>query len=210
MPRSKQQNEQMRAESRQKILSTARQLFAARGYDGCAVSDIAQQAGMSQGSIYWYFKSKEDLLKAVLAEAFADLGVMLAEVAAYEGSGIEKLDYLIERYIAFGNEQGGVDIQIIVSSLTAHEGLGRLAELEVNTAEIGQNVQQAVAAIIAEAQAEGGIRPGIDPNLSAIFLLSFFNGLAFLYREASTTLPRQPIQDAALRLVGGSAKLSTK
>lgn len=202
MPRNNAQNEQMRAESRAKILVTARHLFAERGYDGCSVSDIARQAGMSQGNIYWYFSSKEELLKAVLTDAFEGLAALFEEVAAPPGTGRERLDTLIQRYIDFGDTRGGAETTVIVASLTAQGGLKRLADLGINTAQIGAGVGQAVTAIVAQAQAEGAIRPEIDPGLAAVFFFSLFNGLVFTYRDEAAAIPRELLHAAVLRLVG--------
>ena len=203
MPRSNAQNEQMRAESRAKILATARHLFAERGYDGCSVSDIARQAGMSQGNIYWYFSSKEDLLKAVLADAFEGLAALFEDVAATPGTGRDKLDTLIQRYIDFGETRGGAETTVIVASLTAQGGLKRLADLGLNTRQIGIGAEQAVADIVAQAQAEGAIQPEIDPRLAAMFFFSLFNGLVFTYREEASAIPREVLHATALRLMGG-------
>ena len=90
-PRSKELNEEMRAQSIQSLVTTARQMFAERGYFNCKVSDVARAAGMSQGNVYWYFSSKEDLLKAVLADGFDRLGNILEEIAASSGSFSEKI-----------------------------------------------------------------------------------------------------------------------
>ncbi len=202
MPRSPIQNENMRAESREKIISTARHLFAQHGYDRCNVSDIAREAGMSQGNIYWYFASKDAVLKAVLASAFEALRRLLSEVNAHPGTGIEKLNYLIDHYIDFGSEQGGIEIMTIIVSLIAHGGLKQLSDLDFNTAQIGAGVQQAIAALLADAQAEGAIMPGIDPNLLAMLFLSLFNGLVFTYQDHLTDIPREALHAALLRLLG--------
>jgi AcrR family transcriptional regulator len=206
MPRGNAQNEQMRAESRAKILTTARQLFAERGYDGCSVSDIARQAGMSQGNIYWYFPSKEDVLKAVLADAFERLAALFAEVTATPGTARDRLDYLIQRYIDFGQDRGGAETTVIVAALTAQGGLKRLADLGVNTSQIGAGAEGAVAAIVAQAQAEGALQQEIDPRLSAVFFFSLFNGLVFTYREAVAAIPREVLHTAALRLMGSKER----
>ena len=206
MPRSPIQNEQMRAESRQKIVSTARRLFAQRGYDRCNVSDIAREAGMSQGNIYWYFSSKEEILKAVLANAFEALGKLLSEVNAHPGTGIEKLNTLIERYIDFGERQGGAEITIIVTSLIGQGGLQRLSDLDIDTTQIGAGVQQLVAKLLVEAQAEGAILPGLDPNLLAMLFPSLFNGLVITYRNHLADIPREALHAAVLRLLGSGEK----
>jgi TetR/AcrR family transcriptional regulator, fatty acid metabolism regulator protein len=49
-------------ERQQQILQAAAQVFAEKGFDGATIRDIARAAGVSEGSIYLYFKNKQDLL----------------------------------------------------------------------------------------------------------------------------------------------------
>lgn len=202
MPRSKIQSEQIRAESREKILSTARRLFAEQGYDGCNVSDIARQAGMSQGNIYWYFSSKEELFKSVLAAGFETLGAVMAEAAARLGTGIEKLDFFLERFNALMQEQGGDEFVTIVITLIAQGGVKRLAELGLSTYQIGAGYHRSLNAIFAQGQAEGTFMPGIDPNLLSTFFFSFINGLMLMYPDEWKDIPHESIRSAVLRLLG--------
>lgn len=60
--------EERKALSRQKLLESAAKCFAEKGYDGCAVADIAAEAGMSQGNLYVHFASKEELFKTMIQE----------------------------------------------------------------------------------------------------------------------------------------------
>src|ERR1700722_7708853 len=54
------------AETRARLLRAAADVFAARGYDGTRVADIAAAAGVSNGALYAHFASKADLLVAAL------------------------------------------------------------------------------------------------------------------------------------------------
>lgn len=58
--------------TRARILETARQLFHLRGYEATGIAQILKQAGVNSGSLYHFFKTKEDLLVAVL-EQYKDL-----------------------------------------------------------------------------------------------------------------------------------------
>jgi len=66
-PRTKQQVEGIRAESTNKILMAAMELFATNGYPGTSVNAIAKNAGVSKGLIYNYFESKEAIVKGLIA-----------------------------------------------------------------------------------------------------------------------------------------------
>jgi AcrR family transcriptional regulator len=64
MPRTRLDPETRRAE----LISVARRLFTARGVEATAVSDIVREAGVAQGTFYWYFRSKDDVVAAVVEQ----------------------------------------------------------------------------------------------------------------------------------------------
>ena len=202
MPRSKVQNEQIRAESRQKILSTARRLFAERGFDGCNVSDIAKQAGMSQGNIYWHFASKDDLFQAVLEDGFQAIGATMAQAVMTQGSGLEKFNLFLDGFLALSKEQGGDDFVIIMITFIAQGGVRRFAEFGISTEQIGAEYHQALNAIFAQGQAEGAFQANLDPNLLTTFFFSFINGLMLMYPLQWKDIPVEVIREALLRLLG--------
>ncbi|GAG16406.1 unnamed protein product, partial [marine sediment metagenome] len=74
MPETGGKREQVREERRQQILEAALEVFSRKGYHVTNVSDVAAQAGVSQGTIYWYFDSKDELFQAALLSAFGDIG----------------------------------------------------------------------------------------------------------------------------------------
>lgn len=55
-----------RGATRERLVVAARELFLARGYEATGVADVLRQAGVNSGSLYHFFKTKEDLLLAVL------------------------------------------------------------------------------------------------------------------------------------------------
>ena len=65
MPRTEQAFEEMRAMANRKILDAARRVFARKGL-GATISDIAEEAGVSQGLAYRYFSSKEAIFHTIL------------------------------------------------------------------------------------------------------------------------------------------------
>jgi AcrR family transcriptional regulator len=58
--------EQKRQANRERILVAARRVFGARGYEGATIEEIADEAGLSNGAIYYNFSSKEELFMALL------------------------------------------------------------------------------------------------------------------------------------------------
>ena len=52
------------------ILEAAIGVFAQHGFDAATTDDIARAAGLSKGGLYWHFKSKDDILAAILMQLF--------------------------------------------------------------------------------------------------------------------------------------------
>ena len=199
MVRSKQINEQMRAESQEKLLAAARQVFAAQGYFNCTVSDIAHQAGMSQGNLYWYYPSKEELLKAVLADGFARVEQVLMDAQVYEGDAQARIEYLISQYLELSQSQG--DFTAIFMSLLGHGGSPLLQQMGFDPKQIGARYHQHLSAVFAQARAEGAVAD-VDPNILTVFFFSFYNGLLITYGKDWTMVPEMLIRQALLRLLG--------
>lgn len=66
MPRTETQYEEIRENRRNQIMDTALELFAVEGFYPTSISRIAARAGISKGLMYNYFKSKEDLIHAIV------------------------------------------------------------------------------------------------------------------------------------------------
>lgn len=63
--------------NRQRIVNAADQLFYSRGYNQTSFSDISDETGIPRGNFYYYFKTKEDILAAVVDARLSELKVML-------------------------------------------------------------------------------------------------------------------------------------
>ncbi len=65
MPKTEKRCQEIREETRKKILQDAMLFFARNGFAGTKISDLADYIGIGQGTLYIYFKSKEDLFKEI-------------------------------------------------------------------------------------------------------------------------------------------------
>src|SRR6266700_2508468 len=66
MPSRRLTREDKRRANRAKILQAARTVFAQHGYHGATIGEIAGEAGLSNGAVYYNFANKEDLFLALL------------------------------------------------------------------------------------------------------------------------------------------------
>jgi AcrR family transcriptional regulator len=68
-----------KSQRRDEIMAAAKEVFARKGFHDTTIADIAKQAGLAYGSIYWYFDSKDDLFHALMA---VEEGALRNHVAA--------------------------------------------------------------------------------------------------------------------------------
>jgi AcrR family transcriptional regulator len=57
-------------ERRSQILDAATQVFSKKGFDHARMDDIVEETGLSKGALYWYFKSKDDIIFAIIDRIF--------------------------------------------------------------------------------------------------------------------------------------------
>ena len=67
MPKSQERCQEIREETRAKILNDSMLYFAKNGFAGTKISDLAKHIGIGQGTLYIYFKSKEELFNEIFA-----------------------------------------------------------------------------------------------------------------------------------------------
>lgn len=67
-------------ERRKEIIATARKLFFEKGYEETAVSDIVKGMGVAQGTFYYYFESKKDVLDAIFEDLINEQNAVLREI----------------------------------------------------------------------------------------------------------------------------------
>lgn len=91
-------------ENREKILSSAIRLFAARGYDAVGVQEIADGAGIQKPTLYHYFGSKEGLLRTLLQESFASFFEELELASEYHRDVITTLQAITRVYFDLARE----------------------------------------------------------------------------------------------------------
>lgn len=84
------------AERRQEIIAAARELFQTQDYETTTMRDVMDKLGIAKGTIYHYFRSKEDLLEAVIATMLAENNAHMQDLlAATEGDALAKIRVLI-------------------------------------------------------------------------------------------------------------------
>jgi AcrR family transcriptional regulator len=78
-------------ERRKQILEAAESVFARLGINRARMDDIVAEAGLSKGTLYWYFKSKDAIIAALIERVFAGEMREAEELVSADGSASERL-----------------------------------------------------------------------------------------------------------------------
>lgn len=92
--------------NRERLVASARELFAAEGVD-VSVEEITHHAGVGMGTLYRHFPTKDELIDAVLEDAFAEIIQIAREAAAAEDAWAG-LTHFFERILALHAANRGV------------------------------------------------------------------------------------------------------
>ena len=79
----------------QQIIEAAVRVFARKGYYNSRVSDIAREAGIAAGTIYLYFKTKDDILVTLFRDKMTDFVDTLRKAIAVESDAASKIRRLV-------------------------------------------------------------------------------------------------------------------
>jgi AcrR family transcriptional regulator len=160
------------AETRERLLQAAAEVFAERGYDGTRVADIAAAAGVSNGALYAHFGSKADLLVAAL---HAHGRPVLSDLLAADPSrSIMDVLLIVGRSLPHRTDAHG---RLVVEALAAAR---RDAEVARPMREhIGERADW-ITALVRAAQADGELDPALSPGAIAHFCLLLAMGSALV------------------------------
>ncbi|WP_435612460.1 TetR/AcrR family transcriptional regulator [Streptomyces sp. bgisy159] len=177
---------------RAELIAIGRKLFADTSYDALSMDDIAKQAHVAKGLIYYYFQSKRGYYLAIIQDSVADLVSFAA--SGRELPQVDRAHRTIDGYLRYA-EHNQAAYRTIVSG-----GVGFDTEVHA----IRDGVREAIVATIAE----GAYGRTDIPPLARTGLLSWVCGVegATLDWIARPELPRDTVRDLLVKTLGGSLR----
>ena len=188
--------------TRAALLENAGLAFAALGYDGARIDEIAARAGVNKRMIYAYFGDKDALYRAVLDAHLSGLAG-LARHDDPSGTPRARAEAMIRRYFAFLAEHDDF------ARLVSWEALSRVQRgRAILVDRVGTGLEP-LHAILRAGIAAGDFRADLDPRLWAMsvnaLLIGYLNHRSFLetlwHTDLGTPEARARVLDAILRLV---------
>ncbi len=161
---------------RESILAAAGKAFNTGGYSRTTMEAIAAEAGIAKGSIYNYFKSKEDLFTQLFVSAISPDEAEAECLLGAAGPAGEKLDRFVEYWFArFASyrEIGRLVLEFWAAA-AREEAFGELHRV---LCDAHARWRQRVSQVIAEGIAAGEFRKEIDPDMTASLITGMLDGL---------------------------------
>ena len=156
------------------LLDVAVRLFNERGYDGTSMEDLSRKLGITKSAIYHHVPSKEELLRLAVDRALDGLFAIAEETAQRDGRAIERLEHLVR-----GSVLVLADRLLFVTLLLRVRGNTK-AERAALTRR--REFDRLVTDLVKQAEAEGDVRPDVDPAVTARLLYGMVNSLIEWYR----------------------------
>lgn len=187
------------AARRRQILDAALERFSEQGFHGTPMQAICDASGLSPGAVYLYFESKEEIVKAIAAEALGAVGEAIEPPPGEELWGVESvLDRLLD---AVDNQEHARERRRLAVQVWG-EGLHNPEIGEFLRGVIGE-LRTRIHARVRRAQEEGSLDASLDPAAVSRAIVSLVQGY-IVQRAWGEELDRAAYRAAARRLVAGA------
>lgn len=162
------------------LLTVAVTVFNERGYDGTSMEDLSQRLGISKSAIYHHVTSKDELLRMAMDRALDGLFDALERTRRVQAPAIDKLEHLVRASVEVLQER----LPYVTLLLRAR---GNTA-VERAALQRRRQFDRYVADLVRQGEADGDIRPDVDPATTARLLFGMVNSLIEWYRPAHSDL----------------------
>ena len=159
-----------------RLLLVAATTFTERGYDGTSMEDLARELGITKSAIYHHVSGKDELLRLATNRALDGLTAVIDEAGTADGRAIDRLEQVVRR-----------SVDVLLSELPFVTLLLRVrgnTPVERHAISRRRELDHSISALVAQAEAEGDVRPDVDPALTARLLFGMVNSLVEWYRPS--------------------------
>lgn len=165
-------------ERKAEMIEAAAKLFVAQGFVRTSVSEIVAAVDVAKGLFYYYFTTKDDMVKAVVEGFSAHMGARMLEIAQSECTGVEKIDAVLASPVwqELAHTPFYKDLCMEQHAALYADAVMRMTD----------HIAPALTQIAAQALAEAGD----DPQYTADMVQVMCHGLAQLARRGGLNLEK--------------------
>src|SRR4029079_7866317 len=160
-------------DAREKIIETARRLFATKGYGSTSLSQVAKEAQVSKALILWHFANKDGLFRTAVQRSFEPFSINVAH--HLQGLvAIDQIKRLVDDYYAFVSKNAYSVKFFLGLLLDADE---RSRELVVQLETLQGLFRSLVAEIIEGGRQNGQLHAAVQAERDAVLIVNALHGI---------------------------------
>lgn len=187
--------------TRKRILDAGLKIFADVGYASARIEDIAKEAGVTRGGVYWHFANKLELFKAIFEHYQSALDIRLAEIFSSEMNPSQKLRCLAEMFIDWLTERGEHrEIELLALGLS-RDGCVKQTEIADARKRDVENFLNYIIEIIEEGKRVGEIRKDISSDAISRGICSYLLGMDFAWLKYDSLFDLKKNKDTLVSIM---------
>lgn len=159
----------MSASKEQEIIAVAARLFKEKGYRATTLEDIAAAVGMLKGSLYYYIRSKEELLYIVVREPVRQVYHNLEEIVRSEAPITTKIAQAVANHMTLFHQH------YPHMAVYLHDYHHLMQKLHKDGIENPQHYQRLWTTLLQQGMAAGALRPDLDVKVTSYAILGMCN-----------------------------------
>lgn len=163
------------AQTRERLLDAAEELFLAKGVSRTSLEEIARHAGLTRGALYWHFRNKVDLFQAMHERVALPFDEMLDRVVCEEQPLSALRDLCVSAIVALGQDERRRRVSTIVTQKS--EYVNELSSAAERQLVLHRRLMAKTTDILIRASELGQLSPGLDPTMAGRALHVFMSGL---------------------------------
>jgi AcrR family transcriptional regulator len=198
-PRSR-RTRRPRAERERELVEAARSVFCEFGYAHGSMAEIAERAGVVEGTIYTYFDSKQSLLLRVVSDFYAAL-IQDVETGLRAVRGAEnRLRFLIQRHLQVFVQDLGM-CRIVLSEIRPDPEL-----YDETVRSLNRRYTSLTLDVIREGIESGALRPDLSPQVLRDLIFGGIEHVLWGHVRRGASIPVEPLGDELAELLLAGAR----
>ena len=200
---SRRSNQQRREQSTEQVLSSALKFFVTRGYGATSIDDIAKDASLTKGAVYFYFKGKAALLLELLAQSTALYQGIFSSMQGSNAQASTQLEMFVEWAARVGVKNNELLLLPILMSLEFH---GQDESVEAALNHLYDQYHEEMERVVKLGQANGEFDESLAPREEAAVLVAFTDGMLLEWIRRSRRLDGNRLVQSAKALIAGGLR----
>jgi TetR/AcrR family fatty acid metabolism transcriptional regulator len=164
-----------KSDVKERIIEASTRLFLAKGFWGTSVKEITETAGIGRGTLYWYFKSKDDILITIFRKFDSELLEKLAETVR-SARGDFSAKYRIFHKYSTEFARDNRDLSLAFNTLL-NEIVGTNTEAEKVAKSVYGKFSRIIEDMLKEGKKDGSVKKELDSTLYARAVIACHTGM---------------------------------